>query len=262
MMATMAANSVTLSTSQSMSSQLTSLSDSFDLMSTATSNETRTQSRRHSCSPPSLPAAPITKCPLCSETYVSPKVMSCCFSTFCQSCLEKLLESPDRLKCPSCGHECLLPPNGISGLVTDHSIVNMLERIASFDSTMSANSNIQCTGCKSKEQTAVSRCFDCANFLCPNCVMAHQFMHCFEGHQLMSLGEGQGKDVSFEMRVVTCPRHGEEQKYYCRTCDVPLCKECCVFEHPKGLHEHEYLSEAAPKHVSNVSPHHLSLSKC
>ena len=44
-----------------------------------------------------------------------------------------------------------------------------------------------CTGCKSKEHNAVARCFDCSNLLCPNCVMAHQFMHCFEGHRVVSL---------------------------------------------------------------------------
>ena len=31
-----------------------------------------------------------------------------------------------------------------------------------------------CTGCKSRESSAVARCFDCSNFLCANCVMAHQ----------------------------------------------------------------------------------------
>jgi hypothetical protein len=46
-----------------------------------------------------------------------------------------------------------------------------------------------CTGCKSRESSAVARCFDCSNFLCAHCVMAHQFMHCFEGHHVTTLGE-------------------------------------------------------------------------
>ena len=44
-----------------------------------------------------------------------------------------------------------------------------------------------CQGCKSKEHSAVARCHDCSHFLCPNCVMAHQFMHCFEGHRVVAL---------------------------------------------------------------------------
>jgi hypothetical protein len=124
----------------------------------------------------------------------------------------------------------------------------MLEQIAVLDASISSNA-MSCTGCKSKELAAVARCFDCANFLCPNCVMAHQFMHCFEGHRVMTLGEPQQKDITSTHRPVVCCKHSEEMKYYCRSCDVPLCKECCVFDHPKGLHDHEYLSDAAPKQV-------------
>lgn len=48
---------------------------------------------------------------------------------------------------------------------------------------------VSCTGCKNKDTNAIARCFDCANFLCPNCVTAHKFMHCFEGHRVKSLEE-------------------------------------------------------------------------
>lgn len=137
----------------------------------------------------------------------------------------------------------------------DYATVNMLEQIASLDTSITNNSSMSCTGCKSKELAPVARCFDCSNFLCPNCVMAHQFMHCFEGHRVMTLGEHSHsqKDLSCVQRPVICLKHGEEQKYFCRSCDVPLCKECCLFDHPKGIHEHEYLSDAAPKHVSIIS---------
>jgi hypothetical protein len=43
----------------------------------------------------------------------------------------------------------------------------------------------KCTGCKSENSPAVARCYDCSNYLCSNCVMAHQFMHCFEGHRVI-----------------------------------------------------------------------------
>ena len=241
-----------------------------------------------SSSPP-LIASTLSKCPLCSEAYVQPKVMACCFATFCQTCLEKILDSPDRIKCPGCGHESLLPSNGVAGkslssllfvvsvtfvvlnvkmcvncraigLLSDYATVNMLEQIAVLDASISSNASISCTGCKSKELAAVARCFDCANFLCPNCVMAHQFMHCFEGHRVMTLGEPQQKDIPNHQRPVVCCKHSEEMKYYCRSCDVPLCKECCVFDHPKGLHDHEYLADAAPKQVCHCLMSSLMLA--
>lgn len=47
----------------------------------------------------------------------------------------------------------------------------------------------RCTGCKSRESNAVGHCLDCSNYLCPNCVMAHQFMHCFEGHRVLNVAD-------------------------------------------------------------------------
>jgi len=67
----------------------------------------------------------------------------------------------------------------VAGLLVDYGV-------SSSDSNLDLAG---CTGCKSRESSAVARCFDCSNFLCANCVMAHQFMHCFEGHHVTTLGE-------------------------------------------------------------------------
>ncbi|EGI58901.1 Brain tumor protein [Acromyrmex echinatior] len=56
-------------------------------------------------------------------------------------------------------------------------------------------SRIRCTGCKSTEAGAVARCYDCDQFLCPNCVMAHQYMLCFEGHRLLNLADSKLETV-------------------------------------------------------------------
>lgn len=42
----------------------------------------------------------------------------------------------------------------------------------------------RCTGCKNKKSDAVAKCIDCVNYLCSNCVTAHQYMHCFNGHSV------------------------------------------------------------------------------
>jgi len=47
------------------------------------------------------------KCGLCHETFTRPKVLPC-LHTFCQDCLEKSQDTPDRLVCPSCRQECPL----------------------------------------------------------------------------------------------------------------------------------------------------------
>lgn len=52
----------------------------------------------------------------------------------------------------------------------------------------------RCTGCKSKKSDAVAKCIDCANYLCANCVTAHQFMHCFDGHNVFRIKSLCGGD--------------------------------------------------------------------
>ena len=46
-----------------------------------------------------------------------------------------------------------------------------------YSSTVNGENQFQsnlCTGCKNRDSTAVARCLTCSNFLCPNCVTAHQ----------------------------------------------------------------------------------------
>ncbi|KAK3577083.1 hypothetical protein CHS0354_037112 [Potamilus streckersoni] len=186
---------------------------------------------------------PNTRCPLCHETYTIPKVMSC-FHTFCQPCLEKIQEMPDKITCPECHMDTYLGASGLTGLLPDYAVSNLLE------TTALVTSALHCTGCKSKDTNAVARCFDCANFLCANCVMAHQFMHCFEGHRVISLGELQGnKEDGKPEKPIYCPRHkGEVLKFYCKTCSQPICKECTVFDHTRG-HECQFIMDVGDKQL-------------
>lgn len=127
---------------------------------------------------------------------------------------------------------------------------------------------VRCTGCKSTESDAVARCFDCANFLCPNCVMAHQFMHCFEGHRVLNLGDSKmdsnndsrtnlvisGGNGTNGEKVLFCPRHKTELlKYFCRACTVPVCKECTITDHPGSLHDCAHISEVGPQQLEAVA---------
>lgn len=112
-----------------------------------------------------------------------------------------------------------------------------------------------CTGCRSKEMGAVARCFDCANFLCQNCVMAHQYMHCFEGHRVCSMVDLQNtskEDLAKVERPVNCSKHkGEVVRFFCRTCNIPICKDCTMLDHSRG-HEYDYLSEVSSLEVDNL----------
>ena len=53
--------------------------------------------------------------------------------------------------------------------------------------------SLQCTGCKSSSP-AVANCFSCPSLLCANCVVAHQLMVAFEGHNVTNLGQADNKE--------------------------------------------------------------------
>lgn len=74
-------------------------------------------------------------------------------------------EHPEKITCPTCHTDCQLGQAGVPGLLPDYGVSGL------HDSQLDG---AYCTGCKSRESSAVARCFDCSNFLCGNCVMAHQ----------------------------------------------------------------------------------------
>ena len=151
---------------------------------------------------PSLPESPSPLvnedhiCSCCEEKYKQPRVLSC-LHVFCTECLQKKLkveadeenhdenQNADKesshntglITCSMCKQETVLGENGVAGLAQDYVLVNMMDISAIEDM------QIICTSCKAKEK-AVARCSDCANFLCPNCVTAHQYMRCFENHKV------------------------------------------------------------------------------
>ncbi|UYV79630.1 brat [Cordylochernes scorpioides] len=54
-------------------------------------------------------------------------------------------------------------------------------------------------------------------------------------------------------KLVHCPRHKTEAlKFFCKTCNIPICKECTLLEHPKNIHDYEFLLDSATKHLENM----------
>lgn len=182
------------------------------------------------------------QCLQCQEQSSECKVLSC-FHTICVSCLEN-----SKFLCPRCQAESI-----------EHVYKALFRTTDSPTPVDNFANNLRCTGCKTNKLDAVARCVDCANYLCPNCVMAHQFMHCFEGHRVLTLSEHKDEKNGIVSNGETkpniyCNKHKSETiKYFCRTCIQPVCKECITLEHPPGLHECEHFSDAAPKQLEAIS---------
>lgn len=203
-----------------------------------------------------------TNCAICREIFVDPKVLNC-FHTFCRSCLEREQTHPEKVTCVTCRVDTELPDAGVNGLATNLVIAAAVEQDADLLSSARSTSSpsaARCTACKSENTDAVARCLECVNFLCVNCVMAHHFMHCFEGHRVKVFPNSDIKDESMlgiiasnGDKTVFCTKHKSDiLTYYCRTCLVPVCKECTQVDHPAPLHEYEHLSEAGPKQIEII----------
>lgn len=67
---------------------------------------------------------------------------------------------------------------------SDAAVTSLAAAIVQSAATVDSTQAPRCTGCKNKKFDAVAKCIDCVNYLCSNCVTAHQYMHCFSGHSV------------------------------------------------------------------------------
>lgn len=105
--------------------------------------------------------------------------------------------------------------------------------------------SIACTSCKSKDN-AMSRCNDCANFLCASCDNAHKYMRCFENHKVVLLDELRESTEKVAIhKPLFCQIHSSENlKYYCFNCQVPVCNDCLIANHKGAEHHYELIADA------------------
>ncbi|XP_055844069.1 B-box type zinc finger protein ncl-1-like isoform X1 [Episyrphus balteatus] len=186
-------------------------------------------------------------CKICSLRLVSPRVLSC-LHVFCEGCLAKMLldengsgDPPlkNSIECPTCKQITPVGPKGVESLTCDYILTNILD-LSSIESEM-----LSCTSCKSKEK-AISRCNDCANFLCGGCDNAHKYMRCFENHEVVKLEDLQKTAEKLTIhKPLFCNVHTSENlKYYCYNCQIPVCNDCLIADHKGSEHHYEVIGLA------------------
>ncbi|XP_055680711.1 brain tumor protein [Lutzomyia longipalpis] len=183
-------------------------------------------------------------CKICQTKLKSPRVLSC-LHVFCEICIAKLCATDPALgytvECPICKQITKIGAKGVASLHCDYVATNILD-LSSTELRVLA-----CTSCKGKEN-AISRCNDCANILCASCDNAHQSMRCFENHKVVKLEDLVKASSSEKMAIhkpLFCTTHVTENlKYYCFSCELPVCNECLIAEHKGADHVYEMLSDA------------------
>ncbi|XP_072041841.1 E3 ubiquitin-protein ligase TRIM71-like [Amphiura filiformis] len=184
----------------------------------------------------------IIQCRICHIVMEDPRSLAC-LHTFCLECLRgwaQILNTEDGLICPLCHEVTPLASNGVDGL-NSNSFVTKLKDMKAISLLMDNDVKIMCTACDGGvDNEAVARCVECEDFLCSNCTKAHKIVRLTKNHSVLSLVELKTGKVSLikKTKKEHCKEHTDQVLwFYCKTCDVPICRDCTVVEHPTGSHE-------------------------
>ena len=115
------------------------------------------------------------ECSICLETYNEPKTISC-LHTFCCQCLENHARASHRqgkFRCPECQAKIDLPEGNSFDSLPSSFFHNSLLSLLAVRRT-GDGSNIACSQCK-KNNSQMYYCFDCENFMCPDCYNVASF---------------------------------------------------------------------------------------
>ncbi|XP_070545758.1 tripartite motif-containing protein 2-like isoform X1 [Ptychodera flava] len=191
-------------------------------------------------------------CTICLEQFKSPKILPC-LHTFCEQCLVTLVEKTGSLNCPECRQHYQLPVGGVPAIKGNFFMSNLIEIFKKQLESMQGR-EIKCEACQ--ENTATHRCVECKYYLCNICLKAHRNLPLTRKHQLMTIGEYETAKLTspVTLRAVEyCNIHDQnEVKFYCETCQVPVCTNCTIVKHRIPEHVHRDLKDAADEYLTEL----------
>ncbi|XP_073506606.1 transcription intermediary factor 1-alpha isoform X3 [Phyllobates terribilis] len=138
------------------------------------------------------------------------------------------------IRCPLCSQECAERD------IIENFFVRDTTEVPS--STVEKPSQQVCTSCEDNAE-ARGFCVECVEWLCKNCVQAHQRVKFTKDHTVRQKEEVPHAVGANSQRPVFCPFHKKEQlKLYCETCDTLTCRDCQLQEHKE--HRYQFIEEA------------------
>ncbi|XP_051157508.1 E3 ubiquitin-protein ligase TRIM33-like isoform X2 [Leptopilina boulardi] len=210
----------------------------------------------------------LAKCVVCNKTFTSNDNLKLleCLHTICSACVaekcndhntsvdtEVLLES-NHVVCTSCNvtsHADNLIENQFISKVTQEEC-----NAGPEEENKDGEEEKQCTSC-SEDARATSYCIDCEEFICENCVMAHQRLKITKDHTIQPRGSIANDDSTKKVEkknegYLYCLIHPHEQlSLFCQTCDRLTCRDCQLTDHRD--HKYNFIHEIAATTRTSVS---------
>jgi len=183
----------------------------------------------------------ITECPICMNVFTDPRVLPC-IHTFCLDCLKRISgtvqKGPgDKLPCPLCRKEFLIPADGINGVPKNFFLENLLQYKMMLQL---GSATIVCDVCSANDEgrtgqvsTATMRCLECQDNYCDSCIKVHQFMKISRDHKLVNIDrDAETSRIKRIYSVKYCSEHTQKPlEYYCAECRTIVCVSCFVERH-------------------------------
>ena len=161
-------------------------------------------------------------------------MLSCCHS-FCTQCIQSLINEGTRtntLTCPSCHQTTSVPKGGVTSLPHNLHLIN---KQSDIHHKITSDPPPPCDSCS--EDTSVAYCTECTDFLCKQCWDAHQRVRSSRTHSSFTLEDVRAMSRDNLTKLIpsfthTCQDHtGQQLKYYCQQCIIPVCSECTIINH-------------------------------
>ena len=172
------------------------------------------------------------QCKICLDGLKMPKTLPC-LHTFCTECIMYYIEhnrfdTGRKFHCPICRRIVFIPKDGAMGFPDSFFVTNLTEIVTTSETTLEKPH--ECGICKFKDGAveATVLCIECKVELCRVCAGTHSSAKVTENHTLLPLAQATGSTN----RENYCRVHkGETIKYYCETCNSPICLPCTFLDH-------------------------------
>lgn len=183
-----------------------------------------------------------TICPLCSQTFRSPKILRC-LHTFCEECLHEYFLSLSRSKrtegkineycCPTCKFKLKLTYDEdvekLSGKLHRNVVMETLL-------TASNETEQKCNPCERSKETVLASiwCNVCVEAFCETCHAVHSKMKLTLSHEVIPIKDFRlpCKSVDLDVIIPDCHKHaGKELVVFCHDHKVLCCCSCpCIID--------------------------------